>query len=127
MFKYLKEHSENLVAVMVTGRLEKADYNSLIPEVEDKINRYKKIDIYWEMVDFDGWDLQGILQELTFDLRHLNDIHRAAIVGDKKWEEIVTNVAQHFTTADVKFFEVSARDQAMLWIKQQSENQEKAV
>ncbi|MDO1445416.1 STAS/SEC14 domain-containing protein [Rhodocytophaga aerolata] len=122
MFQYVDEHADNLVAVIVSGLLEKADYTRLLLEVENKINRYGKIDIYWEMVDVDGWDLQGILHELTFDLKHLNDINRAAIVGDRKWEEVVTNVAQHFTTAEVKFFEPAEREQAMTWVKEKLAN-----
>ncbi len=127
MFKYLKEHSADLIAVMVTGKLDKADYDSLIPEAEEKISRFGKVSVYWEMVDFDGWQPFGLWQEIKFDIKHLNDINRAAIVGGKKWEQMVANLAKPFTSAEVRFFELSQREEAMAWVKEKTLNQEKAV
>jgi hypothetical protein len=117
MFKYLKEHSADLIAVRVTGKLDKADYDSLIPEAEEKLNRYGKVSVYWEMADFDGWQLSGIWPELKFDIKHLNDFVRVAIVGDKTWESMITNMAKPFTTAEIHFFELTEREQAMAWVK----------
>jgi hypothetical protein len=36
MFKYLTEHSADLIAVRVTGKLNKSHYDSLNPEAEEK-------------------------------------------------------------------------------------------
>ena len=127
MFKYLKEHSAHLIAVKVIGKLEKADYDSLIPEAEEKISRYGKVNVYWEMEDFEGWSPSGLWPEIKFDIKHLNDINKVAIVGDMKWEEWITNLAKPFTSAEIKFFELSQREQAMMWVNEKDINQEKAV
>jgi hypothetical protein len=37
---------------METGKLEKADYDSLIPEAKERISRYGKVNVYWKMKDF---------------------------------------------------------------------------
>ncbi len=79
------------------------------------------------MVDFDGWNLSGLWHELKFDIKHLNDLVRVAIVGDKKWEAIFANVAKPFTTAEVRFFELTQREEAIAWVKEKTMNQEKAV
>jgi hypothetical protein len=117
MFKYLKEHATDLIAVMVTGKLDKADYDSLLPEAEEKLRRYGKVSVYWEMVDFDGWQLSGLWPELKFDIKHLNDFNRVALVGGKKWESMIASVAKPFTTAEIRFFDLSEREQAMAWVK----------
>lgn len=117
MFKYLKEHSENLVAIIVTGKLEKADYDSLIPEIEEKLRRHGKLNFYWEMVDFEGWDASGLWQDLKFDIKHVNDFNRIAFVGEKKWEERIGNLIKPFTSAEVSYFNTSQREQAMEWVR----------
>jgi hypothetical protein len=116
----LKEHAADLITVMVTGKLDKADYESLISETEEKLRTYGKVSVYWEMVDFNRWQLSGLWPELKFDIKHLNDFNKVAIVGGKKWESMLASVANPFTTAEIRFFDLSEREQAMAWVKEMS-------
>lgn len=127
MFKYLKEHSGDLVAVMLTGKLEKADYDSLIPEIEEKMNRFGKLNMFWEMVEFEGWDVSGFWQDIKFDIKHVNDFNRVALVGGKKWEAWISNLIKPFTTAEIRYFDLSEREEAMAWVSEKELNQEKAL
>jgi hypothetical protein len=120
MFKYLKEHSADLVAVMLTGKLEKADYDSLIPEIEEKIGRFGKVNMFWEMVDFEGWDISGLWQDVKFDIKHLNDFNRIALVGGKQWEAWISNLIKPFTTAEIRYFDLSEREEAMVWVSEKT-------
>jgi hypothetical protein len=65
--------------------------------------------VYWDMADFDGWALSGLWPEISFDIKHLNDFARIAIIGDKRWEATITNLAKPFTTAEIRFFELAER------------------
>jgi hypothetical protein len=127
MFKYLKEHSADLVAVMLTGKLERTDYDSLIPEIEEKISRFGKLNMFWEMVDFEGWDISALWQDVKFDIKHLNDFNRIALVGGKQWEAWISNLIKPFTTAEIRYFDLSEREEAMAWVSKKTLNQEKAV
>lgn len=127
MFKYLKEHSGDLVAVMLTGKLEKADYDSLIPEIEEKISRFGKLNMFWEMVEFEGWDVSGLWQDVKFDIKHVNDFNRVALVGGKKWEALISNLIKPFTTAEIRYFDLSEREEAMAWVSEKTLNQTRAV
>jgi hypothetical protein len=120
MFKYLKEHSADLVAVMLTGKLEKADYDSLIPEIEEKIGRFGKVNMFWEMVGFEGWDISGLWQDVKFDIKHLNDFNRIALVGGKQWEAWISNLIKPFTTAEIRYFDLSEREEAMVWVSEKT-------
>lgn len=127
MFKYLKDHSADVIAIMVTGKLEKADYESLIPEIEEKISRYGKVNLYWEMADFEGWQPSGLWQDLTFDIKHANDFNKIALVGDKKWEKQLIKLIKPFTSAAVSYFDISQCKQAQEWVKDKTSNWEKAL
>lgn len=53
-----------------------------------------------------------------FGALHFNDIERLAIVGDKKWENAMALFVKPFTTAKVRYFNVSERDRAEQWIRE---------
>ena len=55
---HVTEDTDNFVALHFTGQLEKADYDKMVPYLESKIERHGKINLYWEMDDFEGWDVQ---------------------------------------------------------------------
>ncbi|MBO3272050.1 STAS/SEC14 domain-containing protein [Hymenobacter defluvii] len=118
MFQYLNEHTEELVAIRVTGKLDQHDYASLIPEFENKIRQYGKINLYWEMVDFTGWQPEGLLEDLQFDARHADDYKKIAMVGDERWEEWMTKLMKPFSSAEIKYFDLLEREQALSWIQE---------
>lgn len=117
MVKYLDTDREDLVAVVVSGTLEREDYNQLIPHVEAKIRQYGKINLYWEMNGFEGWNMASALQDLKLDLRHANDFRRVAMVGAQKWEDWLTQLMKPFSDAEVKYFDLTERELAMAWVK----------
>lgn len=118
MVSQLATVKDNLVAVSVSGHLDKHDYEKIIPVLEQKIAQHGKINLYWEMVGFEGWHLDGLWKDLKFDVKHINDFRKIAIVGDKKWEEWIATMIKPFTTAEVKYFNELHRDEAMAWINQ---------
>ncbi|WP_207426094.1 STAS/SEC14 domain-containing protein [Pedobacter sp. SYSU D00535] len=117
MFKYLREHQEDTMAVMVTGKLQRADYDSLLPELEQKLQRYGKVNLYWEMKDFEGWDVSGAWQDLKLNVKHANDFRRVAMVGDKHWEQQLTSLMKPFSKAEIKFFDMSEAAEAKVWVQ----------
>ncbi len=125
MYQYLNEHAGDLIAIRVTGKLDQNDYESLIPEFESKIRQYGKISLYWEMEDFEGWQPKGLLEDLKFDAKHADDYKKIAMVGDKRWEEWMTSLMKPFSSAEIKYFDLSGREQALRWVQEKSLHQEK--
>jgi hypothetical protein len=87
-----------------------------VPEVERLIDQAGKIRILFEMVDFHGWKAGALWQDIKFDVRHFSDIERLALVGDKKWERGMSAFCRPFTTAKIKYFDLSQKEQAQEWI-----------
>lgn len=117
MLQILGQTEENVIATKAIKKLTKSDYSTLLPILVSRLQTYKKIRWYFEMEDFQGWELKAFWQDVKFDMRHANDFEKIAMVGEKKWQEWMTDFMKPFTVAEIKFFEMKERDTALEWIK----------
>ena len=104
--------------VNVTGKLEKSDYELFVPAAEGLIEEQGKIRVLFVMHDFHGWSAGALWEDIKFDLKHFNHIERLAIVGDSKWEHGMAIFCRPFTTASMKYFDISKVDEARQWINE---------
>lgn len=108
--------SGNVMEIGVTGKLEKDDYERFIPAAEALIKEHGKIRVLFVMHDFHGWTVGAAWEDIKFDLKHFNDIERLGIVGETKWEQGIAVFCRPFTTAKIKYFDISKLDEARSWI-----------
>jgi hypothetical protein len=106
-----------VLLVRVTGKLTKEDYEQFVPEVERQIERHGKVRVLFDMHDFHGWTAGALWQDIKFDLKHFRDIERLAIIGEKAWERGMAAFCRPFTTAQIRYFDRSAGDEAESWIQ----------
>ena len=87
MIEVLKEFSDNVAAYACHGRLTKADYETvLIPHIEEKLNRHKKLRSYCEVApDYVGVDPGAVREDWKVASVTWFDWERAAIVTDVEW------------------------------------------
>ncbi len=111
-----EEAGGKILAVRLSGKLAKQDYERLGPEVERLIKQHKKIRILCELHDFHGWDMGALWEDVKFDLKHFADIERLALVGESRWEHGMAVFCKPFTTAKVRYFDVSKLAEARDWI-----------
>jgi hypothetical protein len=104
--------------IKAVGKLIKEDYEVFVPKVEQLIQHFGKVRILFEMKDFHGWNAGAAWQDIKFDIKHFRDIERLALVGDRKWEKGMSVFCKPFTTAKVKYFDVTEADKATDWIKE---------
>ena len=116
MYEVLPETHHDLVALRLSGTLDADDYHAFTPLIESAIERHGKVRLFWEMRDFSGWSPGGAGTDLGFDVRHASDFKRIAIVGEKAWHEWMTKLMKPFTSAEVKYFEIPEREQALAWV-----------
>jgi len=107
----------NVLSVRVTGKLTKQDYEVLVPAVDAVIKEHGQIRIFFEMVDFHGWEMGAVWEDTKFGLGHWSDIGRVAFVGDKKWEKGMAIFCKPFTKAKLEYFDQADVEQAREWIR----------
>ena len=113
----LKTLGSKVLWLQASGKFSAEDYQHFIPEVERLISKLGKIRILFEMHDFHGWDAGALWEDIKFDFKHFSDIERLAIVGDKKWEEWMAKFCKPFTTAAIRYFDVTHTEEAQAWIQ----------
>lgn len=102
--------------VLITGKLTREDYDRFVPQLEQLMHSEQNLSMLVELRDFYGWDVGGLWEELKFDAKHLNDMERIAMVGDRAWQKWMTDFCKPFTTAKIEFFEKPQLEQAKLWV-----------
>jgi SpoIIAA-like len=95
----------NVLAVHVTGKLERQDYEKFVPDTERLIKQYGKIRVLMVMHDFHGWDAGALWEDIKWDAKHFNDVERVAIVGEKKWQEWLAALCKPFTRATMRYWD----------------------
>ncbi len=106
-----------LLIARLTGKLAKDDYEAFAPEVERLIGRHGKIRVLVELADFHGWTAGALWEDLKFDLKHFSDVERLAIIGESSWQKGMAYFCKPFTTAEVRYFEPDAAEQALDWLE----------
>lgn len=112
---------KNIVTITISGKLTKEDYATLVPDCENAIRRHGAIRILFRMTDFHGWAWAAAWEDLKFDMKHHADIEKLAMVGENKWEKMMAALCKPFTKAEVRYFPSGQLDQAMDWLRAESE------
>ena len=108
--------SGQYIEVELSGKLSKEDYEKFVPLIESDIRERGKVRMMVVMRDFHGWSAGALWEDTKFDWKHFGDIERLAIVGDKKWESGMATFCKPFTSATIKYFDVSEIEAARKWI-----------
>lgn len=119
MFQKLEESSGNVIGFKLSGKLTDTDYQEVIPQFEESIEKWGKIRILWILEDFHGWEAKAAWDDLKYWLKFKDDIERCALIGDEKWEEWMTKLAKPFMRTKVKYFDQSHMQEAWDWAREE--------
>jgi hypothetical protein len=111
-----EENNGKLLAVHVSGKLVKADYEQFVPEFEQLVRKHGKLRVLFDMTDFHGWEASAAWEDTKFGIKHFADIERLAMVGEKKWQHGMAIFCKPFTTAMVRYFEHADAAEARTWL-----------
>jgi hypothetical protein len=106
-----------ILAIKVSGKLTRDDYEQFGPAMEQLIERHGKVRVLFEMHDFHGWDAGALWEDVKFNAKHFRDIERLAMVGEKAWEQGMALFCTPFTTATIRYFDRSQAAEAYDWIE----------
>lgn len=101
--------------VVAERRLQRSDYDRLLPQIERSIDEYGKVRMLVILRDFEGWTPQALFEDLKFEFRHRKHFEKVAVVGDKTWERVATRLGAVFYEGEVQFFADEAAARA--WIE----------
>jgi hypothetical protein len=114
------EATGNVLQFELTGKLTHEDYQKFVPAAEKLIEQHGKVRILLIMRDFHGWEMAAMWDDLKFDVKHFSQIERLAMVGDRAWEKGMSVFCKPFTTAKIRYFDISDLDEARKWIHEEA-------
>lgn len=116
MLHILEFTEGNVVATRATGKVTEEDYQKIIPIIHNITDKGQKIRWYYELQNEESWEPEAILEDLKVDIKHASDYEKIAVVGEKKWQELITKAFKPFTGAEVLYFDLEDKQEARKWI-----------
>jgi hypothetical protein len=120
MIEMLKESHDGIVGFVLSGKLHDEDYNRFVPEIERILAREGKIRLLALFRDFHGWDLHAAWDDMAFGVKHVGDVEKIALVGDRKWERWMARLCRPFTRAQVQYYDLHNLEQAWSWVHKEA-------
>jgi hypothetical protein len=111
-----EENGGRICIIHVSGELVSADYEHLISEFERLVAQHGQLRVLFDMSDFRGWDAGALWEEIKFDIKHFGDIERLAAVGDRHWQQWLTEFCEPFTKATIRYFDRTDAAAARKWL-----------
>jgi len=111
-----KEAGAKSLFIHVSGMVVKADYENFVPEFEQLVAAHGKWRVLFDVTELSGWDAGALWEEIKFDVKHLSDFERIAVIGDQKWAEVMTSLCRPFAHAELRYFDEDHIEEARKWL-----------
>jgi len=117
MFEILPETDRSKIGIRVTGKLSTADYERFGALLAERVASEGTLRLLIEMHEFEGWEsLAAMWEDLKLDVKYHSDIERIAMVGEKGWQEWMTQLSKPFLPGKIRYFDVKEKQQAVGWL-----------
>ena len=111
------ESKADTIFTTAEGKLNDRDYDIMLPFIKKKIEEHDSIRWYFQMKNFEGWTVSALWRDVKFDLKYNDRLSKVAIVGDKRWHELMANLMKPFTDAEIKYYDEKDAPEATQWIR----------
>ncbi|WP_262029199.1 STAS/SEC14 domain-containing protein [Microvirga sp. Mcv34] len=112
---------EHVVAMRVSGQVDKDDIERGIAAVEEALARGRRIALYIEIA-MTGMTPGAFARDLGYGLRHLSELRRfarMAVVTEQEWVRRIVQVqGRILPQIEIRTFAPGERDEALTWVAQ---------
>ncbi len=118
MMQFIDIDSDHIVAVSVHGRLTDEEFESVLEEMDARMEAHEKISFYNEIYDFQGTSIENYFKDLRFGINHWSRFEKIATVVDAKWVNKLTPVLDKLVPGiKIKTFPLNQMKAARMWVK----------
>jgi len=110
---------ENVYRVDVSGILRHKEFEDCGIALAEEMRRAGAVRLLFVLDAFEGWETQGAWNDLTFYVKHGEQIERIAVVADERWRnQALLFAAAGLRRAPVEFFSRDNLAGARTWLSQ---------
>jgi hypothetical protein len=112
----LTELSSNTIMLTVRGRLTEAELSEAQRAGTKAIASMDRVRIVVVVEDFEGWQKGADWDDMSFQMENDSKIERMALVGDRKWKELVLAfVGNGLREFPIEYFAPGQMAEARAW------------
>jgi len=117
MHDFLDLPDPNLVGITLSDTLTEDDYEAFTSALEDQFAAHITTRLLLVMEDVDDWAPEEPWEDLAFDVRHLSDVDKVAIVSDDPWERWLEKTEALFPMSTIQTYDAADQEEALDWIR----------
>ncbi|HKL89233.1 MAG TPA: STAS/SEC14 domain-containing protein [Salinibacter sp.] len=117
MIEILDVPDTNIVGFHFSDTLTEEDYETLVTHLRDKLKAHTTTRVLFEIEDVDGWEPEEKWNDFTFDMRHVQDLDKVAVIGDDPWEPLVDKIELLFPMSLIQEYEDADREEGLSWLR----------
>lgn len=114
MIEKLARSSGSRLGYRVAGVVDKADYEALVPEVEEVVRQHGDVQLLLDLTDLKWERVTAWGADLKFGADFREHITRMAVVGDGFFQKIIAELAKPFYAQESAYF--ADEDAAWEWL-----------
>ena len=115
MMKVLERSHDNVFGLECGGKITAEDIESVIPVLDEAVNKHGKISWLMVIEKMEYPTLKAMYEDSKWLLQNLKKFDRMAVVGSKKWEELLIRLDG--MVFGEKYFDVSDIEKAWSYIE----------
>ena len=114
-----KQIDSKTVGLDFSGEITGEDYKSVKPQIEKVMAGSGTVKFLMDMTRVKNFTLDGILQDIKFDIQHFKNIGDTAVVAPKKTFELMTKTI-NMIYPGAKVYHFDETNSAMNWLNRQA-------
>ena len=104
------------VTLKAVGKLTHDDYSKMTPMLDAALGAVSSpsVNMLIDAAELDGWELRAAWDDFKLGLKHGNQFEKVAIVGNKRWQDLVAKLGSWFIACEVRAF--TNMTDALAWL-----------
>ena len=117
MFQKLKQSSGKIIGFKLSGNITDGEFRAFVADVEKVVADEGRI-IPLLIMDYpQKFELKAVWDDVIFWIRHIKDIKRLAIVGQKEWGKWIELFGRPFIRTEVGYYSTSHLQEIRTWLR----------
>lgn len=105
-----------IVALKLHGKLVTDDAAGAIVRMQEAISRAGRLRVFFDIAEYDGFELGALWEKLKAAGSLFAGLERVAVIGDQRWAEWWSRLADPITPFVIRHFSVEHAEDARAWI-----------